>query len=92
MHRVSICRRADVSDLAHVIAKVAMGKPMTVVVEEGVAREYHGAECLEMPNGTVTITVTVNGGAHDTGDPKREPVEQADTPVYLEDLLRMGTR
>lgn len=60
--------KADLAALMRAIDKVAAGQNVSVEVEEGTHVERHDGVATERPNGCITITILVNGGAVDSGD------------------------
>jgi hypothetical protein len=76
MQHVTECDEHTLTILQKVLRKVAIGKAVSFHVEAGMHRVEDGGRVVAAPNGTVTFTVLVNGGAQDTGLPDPKSVEE----------------
>jgi hypothetical protein len=64
---VGECDERTFAKLMAAIKKVVMGQPIGFVFEEGMHRIVDDGKPFDMPNGTLTIRIFVNGGARDSG-------------------------
>jgi hypothetical protein len=68
---VDHCDKSTIASLMQAISKAALGHPIAFEFEGGVHRRRDGGRLFEMPNGTVTFRLFVNGGAKDSGEPPK---------------------
>jgi hypothetical protein len=73
MQHVTECDEKTLEILQRMLRKMAIGRPVSFHVEGGMHRVEDAGRIVETPNGTVTFTVHVSGGAQDTGLLKGKP-------------------
>lgn len=69
------CAEADIRRIAESLRKVAIGQRVSFVFDEGFERIEDQGQVFEGPNGTATFRLFINGGAKDTGVPKKATID-----------------
>ena len=73
MKQVAECDTRTVEILQKIIRKLALGRHVAFHVEAGTHYVEQDGKVIEVPNGTATFTLHVNGGAQNTGVKHPEP-------------------
>lgn len=74
MKHLDICDEQAIQAIVRGLRASAMGKPVSFEFDAGVNRHREGDKVIEVPNGTMTFRLYVNGGAVDVDVPTREAV------------------
>lgn len=72
MKHLAECDEQALQAILRGLRAAALGKPVSFAFDAGVNRHTEGGEVIEVPNGTVTFRLYVNGGAVDADVPERK--------------------
>lgn len=77
MQTVANCDERTLVNLARAIQNAAQGQQVSFWFDAGVTRRVEGGKTIDVPNGTVSIHIYVNGGAVDQTVPERAEKPEA---------------
>lgn len=77
MKHVEVCDEQTIEAIRRALRASALGKRVSLEIQAGMNRHRDGDRIVEVPNGTMTIRVFVNGGAVNQDVP-------ADTPEAVQ--------
>lgn len=78
MITVAECDEQTIRRIADALRKIALGRTVSFVIEEGHHRILDQGDVFTTPNGTFTCRLFVNGGAKDSGDAVPHPAVASD--------------
>jgi hypothetical protein len=72
MKHVAVCDEQTIDAIARGLKASALGKQVSFRFDEGMNKHHEGGEVIEVPNGTATLRIYINGGAVDKDVPMPE--------------------
>lgn len=73
MKHLPVCDAHAIDAIARGLKAASLGKPVSFEFDAGMNRHHEGDKVIEVPNGTMTFRLYVNGGAVNQDVPEKTP-------------------